>query len=222
MRALLGYQVALLLRSQRWLPPVLLYAVFLAVGVQWGQPLLDGLGYAAAALLPVTVWLVRICVNDEPPAARHCTAAAVGPARLHLATVLTALLSASALGTVGAFYVVAASDPHSSGGHVEVPVLPAVLAGGLAALACALFGMTIGVLCNRPLLRSTGLAVPSSLLAALLVLVVAGSPANAAVAGLVTGSHTGTVTEPWLPLAASVAAAALATWLACALAPRWS
>ncbi len=40
MTALLRYQTALLLRSQRWLPPFLLYAVFLAVGVQGGQPVL--------------------------------------------------------------------------------------------------------------------------------------------------------------------------------------
>ncbi|NEB80165.1 ABC transporter, partial [Streptomyces sp. SID14478] len=70
--ALLGYQSALLLRSQRWVAPLVLYAVFLAVGVQTGQPVLDSLGYAAAALLPVGAWLVRICVANEPPAARSC------------------------------------------------------------------------------------------------------------------------------------------------------
>jgi hypothetical protein len=59
MTALLRYQAALLLRSQRWLPPFILYAAFLGIGVQGGQPVLDSLGYTAAALLPVAAWLVR-------------------------------------------------------------------------------------------------------------------------------------------------------------------
>jgi hypothetical protein len=220
MSALLGYHTALLLRSQRWLPPLLLYGAFLAIGVQWGQPLLDGLGYASAALLPVTAWLVRVCVNSEPAAARHCTAAAAGAARVHLSAVLAAVLFAGVIGAAGAVYVLAVSDPRSSGGQVEVPVASAAVAGALAALTCALFGAAVGVLCNRPVLCNTGIAVPSSLLAVLLVLVVGGSPANAAVTGLVTGSQTGTVTVPWLPAAASVAVAAAVTWLACGQASR--
>ncbi|MGW7287849.1 ABC transporter, partial [Streptomyces sp. NPDC054847] len=98
MTALLRYHTALLLRSQRWLPPVLLYGAFLAVGVQGGGPVLDSLGYAAAALLPVTAWLVRICATQEPPAARSVTAAAVGAPRAHLASLLTAALCAAVLG----------------------------------------------------------------------------------------------------------------------------
>ncbi|SCK43342.1 hypothetical protein H181DRAFT_03789 [Streptomyces sp. WMMB 714] len=220
MSALLGYHTALLMRSQRWLPPMLLYAAVMGIGVQWGQPVLDGLGYAAAGLLPVTAWVVRICLNIEPLAARQCTAAAAGPARVHLAGVLAALLLTCALGAVGAVYVVAVSDPRSSAGHVAVPLLPAVEAGLLAAFTCAFFGAAIGALCNRPLLSNSGVAVPSSLLAVLLVLVVGGSPANAAVAGLVSASHEGAVTLPWLPAVASVAVAALATWLACSQAGR--
>ncbi|NED90862.1 ABC transporter, partial [Streptomyces sp. SID11233] len=66
MTALVRYQAALLLRSQHWLAPVLLYLAFLGVGIRPGQPVLDSLGYAAAGLLPVTAWLVRICVGQEP------------------------------------------------------------------------------------------------------------------------------------------------------------
>lgn len=91
MTALLRYQTALLVRSQRWLAPVLLYAAFIAIGVQWGQPVLDSLGYTAAGLLPVTAWLVQLCAGQEPPAARTVTAAAAGPARAHLAALLAGL-----------------------------------------------------------------------------------------------------------------------------------
>jgi hypothetical protein len=220
--ALLRYQTALLLRSQRWLPPFILYVVFLGVGVQGGQPVLDSLGYAAAALLPVAAWLVRICVSGEPPAAQHCVAAAAGPGRAHLARLLVALGGAAVLGTVTTVVVTWISDPVGSDHQTRVPVLPAGAAGLLAALACALLGTAVGALTTWPVLRTTGRAVPALLLAALLSLVVSGSPAQAAVSGLVTGSLSGTVDLPVLPLAGSALLAALAITAACALTSRRS
>jgi hypothetical protein len=58
--------------------------------------------------------------------------------------------------------------------------------------------------------------------AALLALVVTGSPAQAAVSGLVGGSHSATVHPPVLPLAAAVLLSAAATAAACALTSRRS
>lgn len=70
MNALLRYQAALLVGSHRWLPPVILYAAFLAIGVQSGGPILDAYGYAAAGLLPAAVWLTGSVspTNRRPPA----------------------------------------------------------------------------------------------------------------------------------------------------------
>ncbi|MEV5952420.1 ABC transporter [Streptomyces sp. NPDC051987] len=222
MTALLRYQAALLLRSQRWLPPVILYAVFLGVGVQSGQPVLDSLGYTAAALLPVAAWLVRICVTGEPAAARACVTAARGPARAHLAALLTALAVAALLGTA-ATLVVTVISRHATNDH-RFPVSPvqAGAAGLLATLACALLGSAVGALTNRPLLRSPGRAVPMMLLAALLAMVVGGSPAHAAVSGLVTGSESGRVPVSPLPLAAAALLTAAAFTVACALDGRRS
>ncbi|GHI02386.1 ABC transporter [Streptomyces cellostaticus] len=222
MTALLRYQADLLLRSQRWLPPVILYAAFLAIGVQSGQPVLDSLGYAAAGLLPVAAWLVRICVTNEPDAARACVAAARGPARAHLACLLTALLASALLGVVTTLVVTLVSDPVSNGHRVHVPPLRAGAAGLLAALVCALLGSAVGALTNRPLLRSPGRAVPAMLLAALLSAVLAGSPAQAAVGGLVTGSQSGRVPVPLLPLAGAALVTAGAFAAACALTSRRS
>ncbi|MCT2590852.1 ABC transporter [Streptomyces sp. N2-109] len=220
MNALVRYQLALLLRSQRWLPPLLLYAVLVAVGVQQGQPLLDSLGYAAAVLLPVTAWLVRICVTGEPEAARHCAAAAAGPGRTHLSSLLAALVAATVLGCAGTLVVTMISDPHTGDGRTAVPLPLAAAAGLLTALTCALFGTAVGALCNRPFLRSPGWAISAMLPTVLLVLVVGVSPANAAVRGLVTASHDGEVPVPWLPFTAAVLAAALAAGAACLLVPR--
>lgn len=80
MTALLRYQTGLLLRSQRWLAPLLLYAAFLGVGVNVGEPVLGALGLTSAALLPVTAWSVRICATQEPAAARNVVAAAAAGA----------------------------------------------------------------------------------------------------------------------------------------------
>ncbi|MEU7169358.1 ABC transporter [Streptomyces morookaense] len=217
---LLGYQAALLLRSHRWLPPLLFYGAVMGIGVQGGQPVLDSLGWAAAALVPVAAWLVRVCVTNEPDAARNCSVAAAGPRRVHLAAVLTGLTASTALAVAGTALVAAIGDPRSADHRVAVPVLPASLAGLLGALACVLLGTGVGALCNRPLLRSPAWAVPSTILAAFLVMFVAGSPANAAVTGLVTGSQHGTVTMPLLPLALAAALAAGATAVACAVSAR--
>ncbi|MEU8686142.1 ABC transporter [Streptomyces sp. NPDC048611] len=220
MIALLRYQTALLIGSYRWLPPVILFAAWVAIGVESGGPILDAFGYTAGGLLPTAVWLTRVCVTNEPSAARNCAAAAAGPGRVHLAGVLTAAGAAVLLAVLGTAVAVLLSDPRSTDQQVAVPVLPAAGAGLLAALVCLLMGTAIGALSNRPVLRSTGWSIPTGLLAALLLLVWGASPANAAVSGLVTGSVHGTISTPWLPLAATALIAAAATGAACALSSR--
>ncbi|MFJ2773832.1 ABC transporter [Streptomyces sp. NPDC087300] len=220
MNALLHYQLSLLARSQRWLAPVILYAVFLAVGVQGGQPILDSLAYAAAALLPVAAWLVRICATNEPPAARSCTAAAAGPGRAHLASLLAALLTAAALGAFAVLVVTAISDASSTDARHAVPRLPSAAAGLLAMLVSAFVGTAVGALTNWPVLRSAGRAVPALLLLALLALVTTGSPAKSVLTDLTAGSRDGVVPVPVGALAVAGAAAAAAVWVACALSSR--
>ncbi|WP_030621899.1 hypothetical protein [Streptomyces sclerotialus] len=217
---LLRYHFALLIGAHRWLPPTVLYAAYVAIGIRAGDPVLDGFAYTAAPLLPVAAWLVRAAVTGEPPAARVCTAAAAGPGRAHLAAVAAAALATTVLGALGTAFTALVSDPHSADHRVRVPMGEATLAAALTALCCVLLGTAVGALANRPVVRSPGWAIPSGALAALLLLVVAVSPANAAVSGLVTGSPHGTVTVPWLPLCAAVLIAAAAVAVACALSSR--
>ncbi|WP_371526672.1 ABC transporter [Streptomyces sp. NBC_01283] len=220
MNALLGYQSALLVRSQRWLAPVILYAAFLAVGVQSGQPVLDSLAYAAAALLPVAAWLVRICVTNEPPAARSCTAAAVGPWRAQLACLLSAFLASAVLGAVATLVVSVISDPASTDHRTAVNRLGASAAGLLAMLVSVLVGTAIGAVTSWPLMRSPGRAVSVMLLASLLSLVTTGSPAKAVMTGLVSGSRDGVVPVPLLPVMGAAVLAMAAMGAACGLASR--
>ncbi|PJE93939.1 ABC transporter [Streptomyces carminius] len=210
----------MLLRSRRWLPPLLLYAAALLVGVRGGEPVLDSLGYAAAVLLPVAAWLARACVTGEPPAARWCAAAAAGPGAVQLASLLGALLVSAALGAAGAVAVAVIGGPHGGDRATAVPPVPAAGAGLLAVLTCALLGTAVGALCNRPLLRGTGRAVPATVLASVAALVVPWSPANAAVGALVTGSRTADVSVPLLPCAAALLVAAGAVAVSCRAAAR--
>ncbi|MFJ2114273.1 MULTISPECIES: ABC transporter [unclassified Streptomyces] len=220
MTALLRYQISLLLRSQRWLPPILLYGIFLVVGVQVGQPVLDSLGYAAAVLLPVTAWLVRICVTQEPAAARAVTTAATGARRVHLAALLAAVAVAGALGAAGTLIVVLISEAKNADHTVGVPLLPAGAAGLLAAAVCLLLGTAVGALCSRPVLPGRAWPIATSILVSLAALVTTGSPAKYAIVGLVTGSRSGTVHTPGLSLVAAALVAAVAGAAACWAATR--
>lgn len=219
MGALVRYQLALLLRSQRWLAPLLLYAGLLSVGVRPGEPLLDSLGLVAALLLPPAAWLVRICVTSEPDAARHCASAAAGPTRAHLAAVAAGGVFAAVLGCAGVGVVVAISAPKTTNGTASVPVAMATVAGLCAVLTCVFAGVAVGTLCNRPLVRSPGRAVSTTLLGTILTLALGASPANAAVTGLVRASSEGTPHAPWFPLLTALALA-LTTATAAALTTR--
>ncbi|MFD8022321.1 ABC transporter [Streptomyces lavendulae] len=214
MTALLRYQAALLLRSQRWIAPLVVYAGFVAVGIRPGDRALDSLGYAAAGLVPQTAWLVRICVGAEPPAARACAAAAAGPVRVHAAALLTALGGALTAGAAGACFALLCGGP---GG--KSPAATAA-AGAVAVLVCALTGAAVGALCSRPLVRGRGLAVLAGGLGSLLAWVAAFSPARSAVSALVGAARTGGVPLPLGSLAAAVLLAAAAGTAACLLSAR--
>ncbi|MGZ9934039.1 ABC transporter [Streptomyces sp. NC-S4] len=204
MTALIRYQGALLLRSQRWLAPLVAYAALLAVGIRPGDPVLDSLGLTAAGLVPVSAWLVRICVSVEPDAARDCTAAAAGPVRVHAAALLTASAGALLVGAAAAAVALLTGDRAGAAPGA------AALAGALAVAACVLTGTAVGALCSRPLLRRRGHSVLAGALGSLLALVLAASPARGAVSALVTAGRSGAVPLPLTPLAGALLLAAAA------------
>ncbi|MGW7428830.1 ABC transporter [Streptomyces sp. NPDC054861] len=209
MTALVRYHTALLLRSQRWLAPLLLYGVFLVVGLRAGEPVLGALGYAVAGLLPVTAWVVRICLSQEPAAARGVVAAAAGRQRAHVAAVLAAVGCAGPVGAAAALAVTATSDLR------RVDPVAAGAAGLLATAVCVLTGAAVGTLTSRPFLHARGLSLAALVLGSLLALITTGSPAAHTITSLVTASATPTVPLPWLPLAGAVTLTAATVTLAC-------
>jgi hypothetical protein len=191
MTALLRYQAAILLRSHRWIFPLIAYGLLIAVGAAGSSSLAETLDWSGAMLVPVTAFLTRAMLTAEPDAARACVAAAAGgPARAQLATLIVPLGSGALLGLAGVVFDVltaeaAATAPGSGGLFAKLTAAgrhPGIVAGGLLiALVCLLVGSAAGALCNPPLLRHPAAAMLSTLAAIILALAADVSPASAAI-----------------------------------------
>ncbi len=210
MIALLRYQAAILLRSHRWIFPVIAYALLLSVGGGSSEPLADGLDWSAAMLVPVVALLTRSTLTAEPGAARACVAAAAGPARAQLAALLTAIGGGAVLALAGACYEVLTDK-------VAAADRPAILWAGLGtAVVCMLVGSAVGTLCNPPLLRHPAASLLGTVAAVVLALASDASPASAAL----RGSGAAVQSPAWpsgVPLLAAVVLLAI-SWTASALA----
>ena len=221
MIALLRYQSGVLFRSHRWILPLILYALLLAVGGASGaasaaapvkQSLTSGLDWSAAILVPAVALLTRSLVTAEPGAARACVATASSPARAQLATLITAFAAGAVLGVVGAGYELLTS------GHQHGLLIPLV-AGRGTALICALVGSAVGTLFNPPLIRHPAVALLCTIAAVILAWVARISPANAALRG--NGALVHSAAWPTgLPLVAALVLVAAAWMASCGLAGR--
>jgi hypothetical protein len=191
MTALLRYQAAILLRSHRWIFPLIAYGLLVAAGTAAGATLpaagpaqlavkstqlAEGLDWSAAMLVPVVAFLTRSMLTAEPDAARACVAAAAGPARAQLAALLTALGGGIVLGVAGAcLTLLITGSAATASAHLDI-----FAAGLLTAVVCLLVGSAAGALCNPPLLRHPGAAMLATLAAAVFALAADVSPASAA------------------------------------------
>lgn len=211
--ALVWYELALLLRSHRWIPPAVLF-VLSVIGLggatlPHGARLSQGLAWSALMLVPVGAWLTRSMLTAEPAAARACVAAAGGPRRTQLAALAAAAVVGAALGLLGVIWELATlgvprSDVTNS---VETGHLLSSLGGGLtAALICLLVGSAVAALFNPPLVRRPGTAMLCTTAAVVLALAWNGSPANAAVRSVGYGA----VERTWPAGVAFMTALALA------------
>lgn len=187
MIALTRYQVALLLRSHRWIPPLVLYGLTV-VGLGGGSKaggagLGDGLSWSALMLVPAVAWLTRSMLTAEPGAARACVAAGGGPRRAQLAALVASLLVGAILAIGGIGWALGSDGVlRTRANTIEIGATFAVLAGGLmATLICLLVGSAVGALCNPPVIRQPAAAMLCTTGAVVAALAWNVSPANAAV-----------------------------------------
>ncbi len=217
MIALLRYQAAILLRSHRWVFPVICYAVLISVGgVGQKQALGQGLDWSAAMLLPVVALLTRSMLTAEPAASRACVSAAAGAVRAQAATLLTALAGGVVLGLAGVGYELV-----TSGGLGRLAargaLLPAIGTGLSVALVCLLVGSAVGALFNAPVIRHPTVALLSTVAAVVVALVSGVSPASAAL----SGNGATVQSAPWptgVPVLAAVGLVVICWALSCVLA----
>lgn len=209
MSDLIRYQLALLLRSQRWLPPVLLFALLIVAGSFGGQQYGDSLGWCAGMLVPGVAWLTRTVLTGEPAAARACLAAAGGPRRAHLSALCAALICGTVLAVTGGIFEWATSSPPP--GPANPPLATIALDGSIAVLVGLLAGAALGALCAPPLLRRPASSVLVLVAASLALLAAPVSPVNVAIRDAFTSSSSTAATElPWWPLLACLALLTLA------------
>ena len=213
MTALVRYQAALLLRSQRWLVPVLFYAAVVAAGSNGHEPLGDSLAWSAAMAVPAVAWLTRNSLTVEPAAARACVAAAGGARGAQLSGLVVALSGGIVMVVAGTgFEVLVSAAPTGSPGH------GAVTAAGLAAgLVCAVAGTAVAAAGSPPLVRRPGFAALATVTMVILALASTASPATAAIrqAAPLRGSHL-----PAVPGLVAVGVAAAAWFASIAAAAR--
>jgi hypothetical protein len=217
MIAVARYQIALLLRSYRWIPPFVLYGLAV-VGLGGGSPpLADGLRWSALMLVPAVAWLTRAMLTAEPAAARACVAAAAGPRLTQLAALAAALVTGAGYALVGVGYeLITNARPVHAGGGLNVAAAFSALGGGLlATLICLLVGSAVGTFCNPPLIRRPAAAMLSTTGSVVLALAWNVSPANAAARTTSSPGHV----SAWLPGLPVIAAVALLTvaWAVSAL-----
>lgn len=204
--AVARYLAADVLRSQRFLLPLLVHAA--ALGVLFGgDPGPPPIPWAASAIVayPTAAWFALVVANTEDPVQRTVTASAAGGrGAVVVGTLLVALSGALGLGALSVGWpVLLTAYPHPP---------DVVLLGALAHLATATAGTAVGLLCAQPLVQRVGW---SFCLAATVVVLTAVQPwlppVGTAVRALTAGGPA-PVGSAVLGIALAVAAAAIC-WL---------
>ncbi|MFF8592985.1 hypothetical protein ACF061_16395 [Streptomyces sp. NPDC015220] len=200
MIALVGYMFTVLLLSQRYLAPLLLFLGLVAVLTSSDTgPLTTTYAAVAGAMLPCSVWLTMTLIGLEDHAHRSIVVVSAGShLRVLLATVGTAALWCLLLMAAGLVL------PLMSG--ARTPGLADLALGAAAQLTCAFTGMAIGLVCSRLVFRRQGHALVLALVLLLAVLLGKGvSPVNIMLTHLQNASDSADALAPTGALLAATA-----------------
>ena len=152
MIALVRYTGSDLLRSQRWVAPLLCFLGAEAIIDANTGSVLPTYALSATILLFIATWLTIVITNHEDPVQHEVTIVTAGSrAKVRLAKLLTAYLACAGLGLIGLI-----GPPLASSGGVTLGDLGA---GAAAHLVTGLAGVALGALCSRPIVRQTAWAL---------------------------------------------------------------
>jgi hypothetical protein len=163
--ALVRYSAADVLRSQRWVAPVLTFLAVEAVIAAGNGTVLPTYAVSAVALLFMTTWITVVTLNVEDPIQETVTAVAAGG---RTAPRLAKMVVAYGFGLALAVVALVVSADGATIGHAGAG-LGALLLGILA-------GVAIGALCSRPIVSRTAWAVIAGLTLCLVDALVPGLP----------------------------------------------
>jgi hypothetical protein len=152
--ALLRYLGADVVRSQRWVAPLLAFLGGVAIFNVAGGPLRTTYADTATLLLAVSVWHTVAVVNSEDATQAAITAVTIGgDTRLRLGKLVTAWLGCGVLTAVALLWPLVA---HSYTGRATAAD---VAAGAVAHLLVAGFGVAVGSFGMRAVLPRVGWTV---------------------------------------------------------------
>jgi hypothetical protein len=184
-RSAVRYHVALLGRSQRWLPPALLYGGALAIDSASNDYLSDSFGYSAVLILPAVAWLTRAMLTAEPPEARDISSSALGPVPARLGALLAAAGYGLLFAVAGVAAALTAGGAPPSGTQAAHNGTAVTFGLGLAAMVlCILLGTAAGAISAPPLIPATGWSVVTCGVLAIGLIVAPFSPANVVIRAL--------------------------------------
>lgn len=171
MIALVRYTVAVMVHSQRYLPPVLLFVICIGTfahdaGV---EPMVPIFAPMTAVAFVCAAWLTVVLATAEDPVQRAITTVNAGRSWPQLVAVAVVVVA-----TFAVLIAVLLALPVILGNRGYGPV--DVVVGALALLTGACFGIAIGMPTSRLVFRRQGYALLATLVLIMVFLLVRGLP----------------------------------------------
>jgi hypothetical protein len=221
MTAIVRYVASDAIRSQRWIPPVAIFAAFVAIANSNAGPILTTYADTLAVLFPIAIWLTWAIVGAEDPVQVDISIVTVGSAlRYRLGKLLTCLLAAAIPSAVAVAIPVAVATPSSSeAGRIAGDAV----AGLVGHLLVVLFAVAVGALTSRPVIRRRGWAFYAVTLVVVVDIALAHAPPVRQLLSLFDADHQGHLARSLAATGAETAAlSAAAVTLALVVARRRS
>ena len=185
MIALVRYTVAVMLHSQRFLPPVLLYVISIGTFAHDAgtDPVLQIFAPMTAVAFVCAAWLTVVLASAEDPVQRAITTVNAGRSWPQLVAVVVVVLSTFVV-LIAMVLALPAILGNRGLGVVHV------LVGALSLLAGASFGAAVGLPTSRLVIRRRGYALLATLLVVIVFLLVRGLPPVNTLVSLLTEEGT--------------------------------
>jgi hypothetical protein len=171
MIALVRYMVAVMLHSQRFLPPVLLFLICLGTfandaGV---EPVLPIFAPMTAVVFVCAAWLTAVLATAEDPVQRAITAVNAGRSWPQLVAVVLVVLATFVV-LIAVLLALPVILGNRGAGGVQL------LVGAVALLTGTCFGVAVGLPTSQLVIRRRGFALLATLILLIVFLLIRGLP----------------------------------------------